>query len=644
MRSGFKWIMWVLGGCLPALLCAQSWQTEAHLLREQKAFEARLRPAGPSATNNYDIIYTRFEWQIDPAVNYIAGAVTPWFKPQSPTFNSIEFDLSSVLTVDSIKYHNAKLSFLHGSNHILTASLPATLPQGQQDSLTIFYRGAPAGSGLGSFAQSTHSNSPAVWTLSEPYGARDWWPCKQNLADKIDSIDVIVSCPNGNRVASNGLLLSETNNGNTASFHWKSRYPIAAYLVAIAVTNYAVFTQTLTVPSGTLPIVNYMYPEYLASAQEEAKGILDIMKLYDSLLIPYPFSKEKYGHAQFGWGGGMEHQTMSFMYGLDFSLMAHECAHHWFGDHVTCGTWQDVWLNEGFATYLEGLCVQRYFGGERWLDWRTSKIRDVTSQPNGSVFCTDTTTTGRIFNQRLSYFKGAYVLRMLRWKIGDQAFFKGLKEYLTNPRTAGKFGRTDFLRQHLEQASGMDLGGFLSQWYYGQGYPSYDVVWKQSGHELSVTINQQSSHPSVPFFQMPVPIEFAGLERDTVLVFDHRFAGQQFTCTVPFDIRLATFDPELQLLSKNNHISAIFDLDRTLPAMEVFPNPVHDFVQLRLQRDAERITSVDIYDALGQRVMAVNSPLSLSDVEISVSALSTGVYVLDVKTARGRYYSRFIKL
>ena len=199
-------------------------------------------------------------------------------------------------------------------------------------------------------------NVPVIWSLSEPYGAKDWWPCKSTLDDKIDSIDMFVTTPSQFRVASNGLLVSETANGSNKTFHWKHRYPIATYLIAVAVTNYAVYSNYVPLSGNDqLQILNYVYPEDTALTQPQTLRAINFMQIFDSMYVSYPFIKEKYGHAEFGWGGGMEHQTMSFLgkKAFNFEIIAHEMGHQWFGIKVTNGDWTDLWLHEGFADLIQ---------------------------------------------------------------------------------------------------------------------------------------------------------------------------------------------------------------------------------------------------------------------------------------------------
>ena len=218
---------------------------------------------------------------------------------------------------------------------------------------------------------------------------------------------------------------------------------------------------------------------------------------------------------------------MTYVVSFDYSLIAHECAHQWFGDMVTCGSWEDIWLNEGFATYWQGMTVERY-DPNNWMYWKQSERDYIVSAPDGSVKCTDTTDVGRIFDGRLTYSKGAYVLHMLRWVMGDPAFFQGMKDYLLDPALSYNYAKTPDLKQHLESASGLDLTTFFDQWYYNQGYPTYYLSWYPTGNTINLTISQLQSDPSVSFFEMPVPVEFKDATHDTTVVFNHTFSGQSF--------------------------------------------------------------------------------------------------------------------
>ncbi len=176
---------------------------------EARAHEHLLQYRTNPYTATYDVKYHRFEWTIDPKVNYIKGKVTTYFVPEQTGFSEINFELSKVMTVSRVQYHGQNLNFSLNADDRLQIFLPASIAIGTLDSISITYEGAPQRTGFGSFSQTFHNNTPIIWTLSEPYGSKDWWPGKMDLSDKIDSIDVIVRTPKPNRVASNGLLISE---------------------------------------------------------------------------------------------------------------------------------------------------------------------------------------------------------------------------------------------------------------------------------------------------------------------------------------------------------------------------------------------------------------------------------------------------
>jgi len=511
-----------------------------------------------ASTGNYNITYHRCEWYIDPAVYAISGKVTTYFIPLSPDFASINFDFANTMSVDSVSYHGINLSYSQDADNLLSISLPEAVPQNVLDSLSVTYHGVPIGTGFGSFIQSTHDGTPIIWSLSEPYGARDWWPCKQSLNDKIDSIDILVTCPEQYRDGSNGVLVSETQNGTNKTYHWKSHYPIAAYLVAIGVTNYSQYSDYAIMSNGdSLQILNYVYPENLSYSESMTPAIVPVIQLYDSLLkVDYPFAKEKYGFCQFGWGGGMEHQTMTYCSLFDEWILAHECAHQWFGDRITLGSWQDIWLNEGFAVYFEGL-THEYLPPVYWNDWKQGHIDYITSDPGGSVFVDDTTSVWRIFDSRLTYSKGAYLLNMLRWKLGDSLFFAGLHAYLTDPALAYGYARTADLQRNLQNVSGQDLTNFFNEWFYGQGYPSYHLRWYNVGNNWNVILSQTQSHPSVSFFDMPVPVELKDDTHDTTVVLNNTFSGQSFNVNLSFAPTQVILDPDLWIIHANDAITQI---------------------------------------------------------------------------------------
>jgi len=595
------------------------------------------------ADGNENIIYARLELNVDPAINYIKGQVTTCFVPYTDiTF--IEFDLTDSLQVDSVIYHGLSISYSGPINNVVHIELPGGVNNGVLDSIHIFYEGVPDRTGFGSFVQNYHGEDsvPIIWTLSEPYGAKDWWPCKQNLNDKIDSIDIVVTTPAQYRVASNGLLVSETEVGGLKTYHWQHRYPIAAYLVCFAVTNYVVYSDYVPFNADTLEVLNYVYPENLQQAHEGTFNIVAIMQLYDSLFGVYPFSKEKYGHAQFGWGGGMEHQTMTFITAFNYELLAHELGHHWFGDKVTCASWQDIWLNEGFASYLSALCYQ-FLGPQYWHVFKEQRLGSVISKPDGSVYCYDTSTVSRIFDSRLTYNKGAMVINSLRWVIGDSAFFGGLRNYLNDTDRAYNFATTTNLKQHLEQASGMDLTDFFNNWIYGQGHPSYKINWSQDySGVVSLSVEQTQSHASVSFFAMPLPMLFKGAGRDTMVVLNNTSSGQQYTFKLPFLADTLIFDPDLNIISANDSVIRSSQYNFTF---FLYPNPVANTMQVRVDAFNETKADIEIFSSAGQAMYkgSYTFPVGSSTLKFDTRNYAAGVYSLKIETADKIVTSKFIK-
>ncbi|MBI5218706.1 MAG: T9SS type A sorting domain-containing protein [Bacteroidia bacterium] len=642
MKTLFACLFLSFSISLPAQIKPERFFDEKISDLEKKQYES-IQKAGLSATGfNYNITYHRFYWEINPAVRYIKGSVTTYFKPIISSLSEIDFDMHDTLLVDSIVYHGSLLSYSR-LNHILTVSFPSAIPLDQPDSITVFYKGAPGNNGYGSFTQAEHNGAPVIWTLSEPYGARDWMPCKQSLNDKIDSIDIFIKTPSQYKAGTNGVLISEIITGPDKITHWKHRHPIVTYLIGIAVTNYTVYSDWVYYPNGdSLEILNYVYPESLSEAQQGTPITANLINLYSQYFIRYPFDDEKYGHTQCDLGGGMEHQTMTFLSSFGYELIAHELAHQWFGDFITCGNWHDIWINEGFATYVTGWSYEHFFNGYYWPYWKAQEIEYVTSLPDGSVYCADTTSVSRIFSGRLSYAKGAMLLHMIRWEIGDSAFFGGLHNYLTDSVYTDNFANTSDIINIFETAGDTSLTEFFNDWFYGEGYPVYTIQWSQDvGGNVSVTISQSQSHPSVSFFEMDVPVFFGGASADTIIRLKNIYSGEQYSFHLDFNVLDVVLDTEKWIVTRDPVIQYVSKISLDDEIM-ISPNPVKDILSIQ-SKQLLNIGKIEITDMLGKPVMALSPAETKKLYYLDLKSLATGSYFLKIKTDKTTIAKRFIR-
>ncbi|MCI4668608.1 MAG: T9SS type A sorting domain-containing protein [Bacteroidia bacterium] len=615
---------------------------------ERSRYEAKARSGQLSSdsTKSYDLKYHRLEWTLDPNVRSILGSVTSYFEATQNALSYVYFDLSDSLTVDSVKRGNQMLNFSRPVANLLRIDLPVPVSAGQMDSTTVFYHGAPPTTGFGSFEATTlNDGKPALWTLSEPYGGRDWWPGKTSLSDKIDSVDILVTTLDTYKAASNGLLMStKPAGGNAVTYHWKHSYPITSYLIAVAVSEYVVYSDWVVLDGDSIEILNYAYPKSEVEAREETPRTIGVMETLYEVLGDYPFMDEKYGHAEFGWGGGMEHQTMSFMGAYYHGLIAHELAHQWFGNQVTCGSWEDIWLNEGFATFLTGYTYQQMFDESTWLSWRQGAIGIATRTDAGSVFVDDTTTVSRIFNGQLSYYKGALVLHMLRWELGDSTFFLGLRNFLNNPKLTYGYAKTPDLVAELEAVSGRDLTEYFDDWVYGQGHPLYDLRWDQVGDTFYLKVNQFTTHPSVPFYEMHIGVQVKGTQgQDTTFRLLHSSSGENFKLPVDFTVDEVIFDPEYWILTTQRDVIRQIGVSNEISLKDeinIFPNPFDNLISLEGNLGNSQLR---VHNLNGQLITSKELNGSLNEYSINTAQWPNGMYVLSIIKGDQQIRQKLIK-
>jgi aminopeptidase N len=601
-------------------------------------------------TLNYDVTYHELRFTVDPdnTTPFISGVVKTTFTALTNNMSTVTFDFykktTSPFTISSVKINNVATTFSHNTTHELVINLPSTLNTGDSATAEIIYSGVPS-TLEGAFTRGNHSGTPVIFTLSEPFGARDWWPCKQDLNDKIDSFDIYITCPSAYIGVSNGLLQSQTTSGGNITRHFRHNYPIPAYLISVNVTNYVTYNIQAglgTTQNPFFPINNYLYPESNTATNRSFIDLtVPIMNVFEQKFGSYPYRNEQYGHVQFGWNGGMEHATMSSM-GVwnSRSLIAHELGHQWFGNKVTCGTWKDIWLNEGLTEYTAGIVVEELDGAAAFVSWKNGKISSITSQTAGAVYLTDAEAlnVGRIFSSRLSYNKGSMVTHMLRWKMGDTAFFQALRNYLNDSNLAYGYAITSDLKTHLEAVHGSNLDEFFNDWVYNQGYPTYTITAQNWGAgQAKITVNQTQSDPTVAYFEMPLEIRLSGAGAATHdVVVNHTSNGQEFIVSVPFVVTGVTFDPNKHIISRNNVAtlaSNSFDLDQTI---SVYPNPANDELHIMMPTSVQ-LEKVEIFNTLGQLVG------QKTDHDFSISELASGIHLLKITTSEGVIHKKFIK-
>lgn len=563
------------------------------------------------AAADTDVHYQDMRVEVDPAVNQIAGEVTFYFTSRIDQLNRFVVDYADDLPIVYIRRGQADLSFSRSDN-LITIDLGKSLQIGQEDTITIAYTSE------GTLRQELHNGTPVISTDLEL--DKLWYPGKRDLSDKIDSVDLYITTPPDQYVASNGVLDTIEKAGDQWIHHWRHRHPVATtYLLEFAVTNYAIVKDSVVLHDGTmLPIYHYLYPESVSALSGELAATPDILLFYEDRFGPYPFANEKFGYAQYTAGGALEVQTMPFMGFFNFSVIAHEMAHQWFGNTVTFGSWSDIWLSEGMAEYLSGIAAET-LRPATWNGIKTAKINSITSQPGGSVYVTDTTDLSVIFDGRLTYNKGFYLAHMLRWMVGDSAFFLGCRNYLQHHYAS--FARNIDFQNELESVSGISLQEFFDDWYYGQGYPSYTITWTQQQDSVILWVDQMQSDPSVAYFEMPIPIAAYrfGIVADTV--FQHTYEHQRFAMYVGANqVSQLLFDQDKWILSKGNKVTKLLTATDDLNpySLNIYPNPASDYIEIS---DDEPVADIEFIDITGVRISR-----AVMDRRVSLEGIYPGFY------------------
>lgn len=576
----------------------------------------------------YDVKHYDLDLSVALDSQYLQGVASILIEIVQAT-SSIQLDFKDYYTVDEVGLAAESYAL---ENDELTLVLDQSYPEGALVEVLVTYSGIPQleSNTKGLRYENHNGNELIIATLSTPFLAHTWYPCKDGPEDKADSVFVSVTIKDTTIAGiqlvavSNGLLKEVTSENNFNTYHWEHRYPIVPYYVMVAISNYASFSETYVNGSETFPLDYYVFENNISDAQSGVEDLPLAMDLFTDLFGPYPFASEKYGMTQLGFYGGIENQTNAIVGNMDagwFYVSVHELAHMWFADNITCSNWHHGWLNEGFATYSEALWAEAEGGFEAYQNKMVSK----EFWAGGTLYLQDIDDPFQIFIG-IIYNKGAWTLHMLRGILGDEVFFQALLNYSTNSSFSYGHATTEDLQAVFESESGLDLDYFFEQWVYEEYYPKYryNYVYDSEEQKLHLAVNQtQGQQGWLDVFTMPIQVRLTfadGTEAMHTIFNDQQ--EQTFVIETSKTVIDVDFDPEKWILRKADFDSSIpVGLTESIAhRISISPNPVSDHLQINGLENKQ--VSLVLSDLNGRLIRTVEST------RMDVSDLDPGVYFL----------------
>jgi Peptidase family M1 domain/Peptidase M1 N-terminal domain/Fibronectin type III domain len=537
---------------------------QAHFRRFLKKPSTKAQPPTDPEQLKYDAAHYILDITPSMSSTYLIGTLTMTATSLDSSLSTVVLDLDdnaglmNVTAVDGGP-STVALAYSHnGSLNRLSITLPAAVPVQSTFTVRVFYSGNPR-SGGGHYIRTTHAGDPIVYTMSEPYGARRWWPCKDIPEDKA-TMDIAITCPTDQVAVSNGTLQSLVDQGNgTHQYSWSESYPMVTYLACFYCSNYQRADGVYTARNGsvTMEVNHYGYPEVFAYDSAGLPGMIEVIGFFADTYGEYPFLREKYCTVTYA-GTPMEHQTCSGMRSYQVGpdgqgwVNVHELAHQWFGDCITMDHFNHLWLNEGFATYSEALFVEWRDGKSSYHsyvnNWGTSDAYPIVSSQADS------------FSGGIVYRKGGWVLHMLRNVVGDTAFFQSLRDYMAHPDYQYGTALSADFQAVVENASGAgtDLSWFFDQWLYRASRPTYEWYWNYHivGSDTIIDVSIEQIQTDLAY---RMPIDFIATDvNGATAAFTLINSSKSETLSVnigPFAPDAVSFDPENWILGTATEIA-----------------------------------------------------------------------------------------
>lgn len=517
-----------------------------------------------SRERTYDIQYIKLELSFDQTQKVVFGTATLSLTPINDGLKDIELDAVD-LDIKSVTLNDEKtLTYSFGPEK-LRIDLDRAYQEDEVIDIAINYQAHPK---IGLYfiqPDEGHPDYPRqIWSQGEMEENRFWFPCYDFPNDRMTS-EMIITVPKEQIAISNGELVEviENKENNTKTYHWKENIPHVNYLNSLIVGD---FVEVKDEWDG-IPVIYFVEPGDSAKAKRSFAKTPDMVKFFSEMIgIRYPY--EKYAQTAirgFMWGG-MENisattLTRSTLHDqkaqLDYTsdgLVAHELAHQWWGDLLTCKNWNHTWLNEGFATYFDALYVEHDLGENEYLmemyGNRDQYLKEDSTKYRRPIVYNYYEDPFQMFD-RHTYQKGSWVLQMIRYLLGDQLWWKAIHHY--GALFEGQTVETNDFRQAIEDATGKSLKWFFDEWLYKGGYPEYLVKWEWNADSNLVLLNVkqvQTVDDVTPLFRMPVEIEITGEFGSQLSVIDVNQEEQTFKFDAPSKPQRVEFDPREQILKE----------------------------------------------------------------------------------------------